>query len=426
MKKINLFFLLVVFATSVSAQGKRINLPKNPDNGFIFTTTPYQLGDTVVLRASLNPWSYLYLGGINGTKQKPVVIINEGPVEMSSGIDLENCRYIKLTGSGSRDKYGIRVLHSDGVALGIHGKSSDIEAERFSAVGCSFGCWIKNEANCDTSINNWVLDRISVHDYEFRDIKIEGFYMGSTDANNASRPINCNGVQQFYRPSKLGNIKIYNGFIDGTGRPAIQLSNAQVGMSEIYNNTISNVGRERNDQQGTGISLGLYTRAWVHHNKISNTLTWGIASLGGSGTIRIENNTIDHSGQLGDLSLNWAQNIVIDTRATDPADSTRFIIVNNEVDHPGKDVENIEVWQSVKTYGSDNLICNNTVHGKPAGIRVADGISWRNCNTWQKGGNSFPWWWPASGAVVLVILLVTINRKKIAHKKKMISQLMQV
>jgi len=421
MKKIYLLLLLLpALAATAQPKGKRIPLPKNGDNGFLFTAgSPYQPGDTLVLRAELNPWSYLYVGNVNGTAERPIVIINEGPVEMASGIDLENCSYIKLTGSGGRDRYGIQVKRSGGVALTIHGRSSNIEAERFSATDCNFGCWIKNEASCDTSINNWVLDHISVHDYEFRNIKTEGFYMGSTDANNASRPVNCNGVQQFYRPSRLGNIKIFNGLIAGTGRPAIQLSNAQVGMSEIYNNVITNVGQERNDQQGTGISLGLYTRAWVHHNNISNTLTWGIASLGGSGLIRIENNTIDRSGQLADLSLNWAQNIVIDTRSTSPADSTRFIIVNNKLGHPGKDVQNIEIWQSVKTYGRDNLICNNTVQGKPAGVKVADGITWRDCHGWQTAsGASVPWLWIGLGAGAVAILgtIVYLRRRPLARR----------
>src|ERR1700694_399909 len=413
MKKIFFSFILLLCVAPLFAQGKRIYLPKNGDNGFLFTAqSPYQPGDTLVLRAALNPWSYLYVGGVSGTAQHPLVIMNEGVVELSAGIDLENCRFIKVTGSGSRDRYGFRVQHSGGVALTIHGKSADIEAERLLAFDCNFGCWIKNEANCDTSINNWVLNHISVHDYEFRNIKVEGFYMGSTDANNASRPINCNGVQQFYKPSKLGNIKIYNGLIDGTGRPAIQLSNAQVGMSEIYNNVVLNVGREMNDQQGTGISLGLYTRAYIHHNKIRNTLTWGIASLGGSGVLRIENNDIDTSGYLDGKPLNWPQNIVVSTRPTDPADSTQFIIVNNKLGHPGKDAQNIEVWQSFKTYRGDNVICNNTAQGRPASVRVPGNIRWRNCGKLQVSGSGFPIWPVAASGIVVVLMLLVVFRKR--------------
>src|SRR5206468_12761121 len=117
----------------------------------------------------------------------------------------------------------------------------------------------------------------------------------------------------------------------------IMLSAASVGMSEIYNNVVSNVGREYNEQQGTGISLGLYTRAYVHDNTVKNTYTWGIASLGGSGLVRIENNRVDSSGYLDGKTLPWPQNILVDTRRTNPVDLTQFIIRNNQVSHPGSE-----------------------------------------------------------------------------------------
>ncbi len=383
MHKFYLFIFQLIFLLAADAQknqGKRIYLPKGVDKGCMFMAgSAYQPGDTLVIRAASNPWDYIYLGGIKGTQERPVVVINEGTVEMKKGISLENCQYIKVTGSGSREKFGFRILSSPQVAVVINGKSAHIEVERFFVKDCMFGCWIKNEADCDTSINSWVLDDMRIHDFEMHHINIEGFYMGSTDPNNFTRPKDCNGVQQYYKPSKLGNIKVYNGVIDGTGRPAIMLSNAQIGMSEIYNNKVSNVGREYNDQQGTGISIGGYTRAYVHHNTVKNTYTWGIASLGGSGLLRIENNEVDSSGFLDGKSLNWPQNIMIDTRPTMPVDSTSFILKNNQVSHPGRDVRNIEVYSTQKTYAVNNFICNNTSKGKPAGITVAKGVRWKNC-----------------------------------------------
>jgi hypothetical protein len=305
------------------------------------------------------------------------VIVNEGRVQLSTGFSIEHSQYIKLTGSGSKDKYGFQVLDSKGAGLSISGKSAHIETERFSVRNAAFGCWMKNEANCDTSINNWVMDDISVHDFEMRNIGIEGFYMGSTDPDNWSRPIMCEGVQQYYKTSRLGNIKVFNGIIDGTGRPAIMLCGAFYGMSEIYNNIISNVGREYNHEQGTGISIGMYTRAYIHHNTIKNTYTWGIASLGGSGLVRIENNRIDSSGYLDGRRIDWAQNIFVDTRPTSPVDSTKFIIVNNVVNNPGKDADHIYVGNTIKSYAAGNVICNN---GKGKKVKVGPGIHWNNCN----------------------------------------------
>ncbi len=383
MKTFTLSLTLIILVQFVHAQkekGKKIYLQKAGDNGVMIFSNQVscQPGDTIVLRSSDNPFSYVYLNGFVGTAQKPIVVINEGGVAiLKAGFDIENCRFLKITGSGTKDRYGFS--ESGGTGISIHGKASDIEAERFYVKDAAFGCWVKNEANCDTSINNWVLDNISIHDYEMHNIGIEGFYLGSTDANNATRPINCGGKQMFHKPSKLGNIKIYNGIINGTGRPAIMLSNAQVGMSEIYNNKITNVGREFNDQQGTGISLGLYTRAYVHHNTIKNTYTWGIASLGGSGLVRIEDNTVDSSGHLDGKFLNWPQNIVVDTRNTLPVDSTKFIIKNNKVSSPGKDVANIEVWQTVPSYAAGGIICGNTFKGKPALVRTDPKVKFNAC-----------------------------------------------
>jgi hypothetical protein len=429
MKTIIFLFPFVLFSILTNAQtdkGRRIFLNKSADNGVMFTNAAScQPGDTLVVRSSLNPWSYIYLEGVKGTPTKPVVVINEGAVQLSSGFDLNHCQYIKLTGSGTTDKYGFNIVHSTGVAMAIHGRSAHIETERFSAADCAFGVWIKNEANCDTSINNWVLDNISVHDYELRNIKIEGFYMGSTDPNNVGRPINCNGEQKFYRPSKLGNIKVYNGFIDGTGRPAIMLCNAQYGMSEIYNNVISNVGREFNDQQGTGISIGMYTRVFVHHNSVKNTYTWGIASLGGSGLVRIENNSVDSSGYLDGKSLPWPQNIMIDTRATDPVDSTRFVVINNHVDHPGHDAKNVQIWHSYPTYFSaGNIICDNMVKDKPAKVDVTSGIKWSSCKNsksmvtgnakinWTIAGISF------SCLILIAVVVIYSRRQKSVNNLK--------
>lgn len=342
----------------------------------------YNPGDTFVYRASANPWAYLYFGGIKGTKEKPVIIINEGPVVLSIGFSVENSQFVKITGSGSSDKYGFRVLDSKGCALSIFGKSSNIEAERFYVKNAAFGCWIKNEANCDTSINNWILDYMSIHDFEMHNIGIEGFYMGSTDPDNWSRPVTCNGIPQHYKTSRLGHVKVYNGIINGTGRPAIMLCGAFYGISEIYNNVVSNVGREYNDQQGTGISIGMYTRAYIHDNIIKNTFTWGIASLGGSGLVRIENNKIDSSGYLDGRVTSWAQNIFVDTRPTSPTDSTRFIILNNLVKNPGPKAEHIYIGNTVKSYASSgNEICNN---GKFVKVKVLPGIKWNKCGLPQK------------------------------------------
>ena len=79
---------------------------------------------------------------------------------------------------------------------------------------------------------------------------------------------------------------------------------------------VTNSGLQFDNGQGAGIQLGTYTRAYVHHNTIKNTYTWGISSIGGSGLVRIEENNIDSTGYLGTNPLNWPSNIQIDTNTS--------------------------------------------------------------------------------------------------------------
>lgn len=416
----SLLALPVAGAWAQVSKGKRIILSKGSDNGVLMAAanTSVNPGDTLVLSAQNNPYSYVFLGGLKGTKQKPIVIINQGgQVQLAAGFDVQSCQYIKISGSGSKDKFGFAIRKSGGTAFTIHDLTAHLEVERFYVNEAAFGCWIKNEASCDTAINNWVLNDIAVHDFEMHNIGIEGFYMGSTDPNAINRPVTCNGQVQKYRPSRLGNIKIYNGLIDGTGRPGIQLSNASVGMSEIYNNTVMNCGREYNDQQGSGIALGGYTRAYVHHNRVKNTMTWGIVSLGGSGLIRIENNQVDSSGYLDGRTLPWPQNICIDTRLTQPVDSTKFIIRNNIVSTPGSGTNHIEVWQTVKSYAAGNIICNNTSKGKPARVKTDPTIKWKDCKgAMVKGSSSekslLVYAFVGSAGLLLLVLYVFALKKQ--------------
>lgn len=416
--------LLAVMAEAQKEKGKRIYVGKAPDNGNMISGGSYGPGDTLVFRASQNPYSYVYIGGIKGEPGRPVVIINEGgQVQLKAGFSVEDCQYLKITGSGSKDQYGFNVEGTGGVACVIGKRSSDIEVSRLSVRNSEYGFWIKNEADCDSTINNWVLNNISVHHCLFRNLSSQAFYAGTTAANG-ERPIVCNGVQVFPKPGRLGNIKIYNNDIDSTGRSGIQLSAASAGMSEIYNNKIRHSGRQMNDQQGNGIALGSYTRAYVHHNDIKHTLTNGISCFG-SGLVRIENNTVDSSGFLHGQKLAWPWNILVDTRETIPADSIRVVIKNNRLGIAGNK-EHIYLGKTFNTWAAGNEICNNTVKGKPARIHTDPGIAWRDCKgkTYMGTASSGPGkmlWIAAGAAAVGVGAVVLIRKRKPVRKKELVS-----
>src|SRR5206468_10159874 len=137
---------------------------------------------------------------------------------------------------------------------------------------------------------------------------------------------------------------------------------------------------EFDPMQGSGIILGGYSTAYIHDNTVDYTWNTGIFSLG-AGLVRIENNQIDHSGQLAGRVNSGSSSIMIDTRPTNPVMNTSFIVRNNTVGS-NTDAAHIRVYNTVLSYASGNNICNNnTTTGTPALINVATGVNWYSCTS---------------------------------------------
>ena len=103
------------------------------------TVAPYDQilpGDTLFFQAGTR--DYLLIRNFHGETGNPVVFINlNGVVIVDTdnhyGISLQNCRFIKFTGTGSIDRfYGFKIQRvEDGGGLGIGGLSSDVEIDHF-------------------------------------------------------------------------------------------------------------------------------------------------------------------------------------------------------------------------------------------------------------------------------------------------------
>ncbi len=345
-------------------KGKRIYLAKGSDNGIYINGNSYHYhpGDTLVLKACNNPYSYFSLEGFHGLNNGPVVIINEGgQVNLSDGFSFSDCTNLHLAGNGAAAvKYGFYIQdpNSQGVAIDVYGRSSDVEVNNVQIHNKTYGFWVKEDPNCADSLQypNWIINHITLHDNYISNTNQEGMYLGCTDPNGIIGAT-CNGVTIYPKPLRLGTIKVYNNFIDSTNRSGIQLSGADHGANEIYNNTITYCGFELNANQGNGISLGGYTHAYVHDNNISNTYTMGIFSLG-AGFSKIENNTITNSGHLGSQTINGMSNIMVDTRYTNPADSTKIWVLNNKLSVATD--ANIRVYETFPTFTSGNAFAGNS------------------------------------------------------------------
>jgi len=329
-------------------------------------------GDTLVLKASDNPFTYFSIRDIYGTEDCPVTVINEGgQVKLSNGMAFGNCRFINVTGTGdSQENYGFKIEDSasNGVGIDIHERSAYIEVQHFFIYRKTYGLWVKQEGSCIDSLQypNWIINNIYIHDNRIVKMNQEGMYLGSTDPNGA-RQVSCEGKMITPKPLRLGNIKVYNNIVDSTNRSGIQLSCGSFMLNEIFNNTVTNCGFELSTVQGNGISIGGGTSADVYNNHIDHTYALGILCLG-SGKILIKDNNINNSGELNGERANGMAGIMIDTRPTNPAENTNFFIINNEI---GKNTDcAVRIYKTVDSYAKSNVIYNSGT------LKVEEGIDW--------------------------------------------------
>src|SRR5258708_6749110 len=130
-------------AQAQQCKGRRINILPRADGGYILEAPEvwnYHPGDTIVLNSS-KTWVYLYIDNYKGSASCPLVIINDdGQVKFKGarGIEITNSCYIKLTGTGSRDRYGIFMEGdpvcrlADGKGVEMHMRSKNIELSNIS------------------------------------------------------------------------------------------------------------------------------------------------------------------------------------------------------------------------------------------------------------------------------------------------------
>lgn len=302
-------------------------------------------GDVIILEPTINPIEYVYLGPLRGAIDNPIIIRNMGgQVRIKNGFDQTNCQEVKIAGDGDSNVeygFGIDSMKAPGewrsnAGISIAGYAKGIEVSRVSVNNSQTGAWIKNEPSCNETLNAHIIERILVHNCKVTNVQIEGIYCGSTnilkgDAN--IRPLSCNNLPAKIIPPLLKDIRINDNIFDSTGRGAIQMSFAALGVNEILRNRITNVGKERLDTQGNGVNIGTLSRVRVADNYIRNTLCAGIANFGAEAVI--ENNDIDLSGFMDDLVTPWAWAIWIDTRETQPFTQSLVKILNNKIGKRG-------------------------------------------------------------------------------------------
>lgn len=343
----------------VVASSKRVLFDLKGSGRTVYNTT-LRPGDTAVLTSS---GTYFTLVGVKG-----VTVIADKAITLLNGFSVENGEDIEING---QYLVTIRGVGKDtaGPAISVTGTAKNITVREVIAKRKFTGVWWKNEASCDVSKNfpANVMDGCYIYDNRIDSMTNQGMYIGSTDANNHSRPITCNGTVYNYLPSRIRNIEVVGNFVSNTGRPGIQVSGAYEGKNIISENTVYNTGIGGDDAQGTGISIGAYTRAIIEKNDVRRSGTWLIASLGGAGEVIIRDNYLDSAGWNSKGGVAWASAIGINTVRTVPVDSTYLTITGNKIGsyrHP----QAITIGNDAKTLARQVTISGNLHKGQAASV----------------------------------------------------------
>lgn len=374
-------------------------------------------GDTVIIPNTF-AWTYGEINAYGGTAANPIVVINSGGQVVFTGGITVRARHLKWTGTGvpgiangfkstnplspfrSQSPFGFTITDS----------SSDVEVEHVFIYKTGEGFNVKNENDCDPGLQfpAWTISNIRLHDNTVIGCWDEAFYLGNTSPDNGAtsydpRPVICNGLTVYPRPFRIGPIYVYNNYIDSSGRGGVQLASASGGVSYITNNIILHSGMNGDDQQGTGVSTGAYTKAVIRGNTIRNTFTWNVAVLGGDSVV-VDSNYLDSAGMLrhynlastskentdpstepvSNDSLTWVQTAFAKTVQNDGKDSTVFIFTNNSMGIC-RNVNNIDLLDNLGLWKkTGSFFCNNIVRatGKSATIFLeTPTIAYSTCGT---------------------------------------------
>lgn len=275
-------FLLCILTSSFKSAGV-----ENSRKYYIDSKTSYYInnqtwetaptgGDTIFVLAERT--KALRFQQMSGTSEAPIVIINSGgQVQIDGGvtwgaITFENCRYIKISGNGSKGtKYGF-FLAAASCGLAFSELSSDCEAEfiKIDHEGF-FGIFAKKDYGGNPPSPAPVFSNLIIHDCFIENVT-EGMYLGETKSPGM----------------EFRHVKIYNNIVRNTGRESIQIAN-MVEDVEIFNNTLINSGLDKELYQSNVLQIGDNSVAKIYNNIFASAPSFGVIALG-MGNIFIENN----------------------------------------------------------------------------------------------------------------------------------------
>ncbi len=239
-------------------------------------------GDTLkIVAGRILTLKFKYL---QGTPDKPIVIINYGgQVSISTSawgaLSFENCKYIKVTGTGDKTvRYGFKL---QGIECGLSFSeySTDCEAEFIEIVGSGstfFGIYAKKDFGGTPPVPYPQFNNLLIHDNYIHDVT-EGMYIGETKSPGM----------------EFRHVRVYNNIVENTGREAVQLANC-VEDVEVHHNLFRNSGFDNEAFQNNCLQIGGNTVGKYYNNLLINSPGYGVIIMG-MGNIEVYSNYIENN-----------------------------------------------------------------------------------------------------------------------------------
>lgn len=334
-------------------------------------------GDIVCIAAGNR--ADLALRNFQGTPGNPITFVNfGGQVVIDSGIThgilVQNSRFFRLTGTGSRDiDYGIKIVGSRGDGINVGYRSSDFEVDHIEITGTGGGAiTAKTRAVCsDGSSNDYDYDADGVkrgdlddvvnrdnftqynsvfHDNYIHNVSTVGFYVGSSFYKEGKQLSCSSGAETVYDPEVKG-VRIYNNLLVDMGRDGIQVGSATQDC-EIHHNRIFRDSQADVRYQQSGVMNNPGSVCNIYNNFIKDGGGPGIYIQGNGGNI-VYNNVIVNAGQNQSVG-SYSGNGISIFRGSNPGND--IYVLHNTIVRP----RNFGVMLA-SDVGSNHRIQNNII-----------------------------------------------------------------
>ena len=319
-------------------------------------------GDTLYFSSGNR--KYLNISNFKGTPDNPIVMINKGgeviiDTDNYYGISIQNCRYIKFTGTGYPGQfYGFKIKRvSNGAGMGIGYLSSDVEVDHVSIENTLIGgLYAKTDPECSGVSVRGLFTQYNtiIHDNYIAYTGNEGIYIGSS--KYFGQTANCNGKDTLLMPSLLDGVKVYNNIVEYSGWDGIQVGSASKNC-QIYDNTVLYDSQMGEDTQMSGIIIGGGTKCDCYNNFIGQGNGDGIECHGLGGTMIFNNIIIDAGQHFFPNDKTRMKHGIFVSDASVQTDSP-FYILHNDIIRPKSDGIRFSSVKSKGNYISANVIIN--------------------------------------------------------------------